>query len=32
MIERHSEKLSKKGKMISASLNDNFREQILGYF
>jgi predicted transposase YbfD/YdcC len=32
MVERHSEKLSKKGKMISASLNDNFREQILGYF
>ena len=32
MVERHSEKLSKKGKMISASLNDSFREQILGFF
>jgi len=32
MVEKHSEKLSKKGKMISASLNDDFREQILGYF
>lgn len=32
MVEKHTKKISKKGKMISAALNDEFREQIIGYF
>jgi len=32
MVEKHTKKLSKKGKMISAALNDEFREQVIRYF